>query len=194
MVKVNENLTDGMSWMEVRNIIIKLDSDVYHQTNIMHANAAQSKSCRACGKSGHMSASCNIAKTKLNCTYCDLKGSHNTNACLKKKKANKSKESSKERDNKKKNESKNNPPPPREPSNTTKRTNSTSFRRNRPSSQESFHNVCVQFRLKEEMDSGDSDSDDESYTTTPESNQYKIITIEEVDPMDANTAELTEDE
>ena len=76
-------------------------------------------------KSGHMSASCNVAKTKLNCTYCDLKGSHNTNACLKKKKANKNKETSKERD-KKKNESKDNPPPPREPSNTTKRTSSTS--------------------------------------------------------------------
>ena len=91
MVKVNENLTDGMSWMEVRNIIVKLDraahlSDVYRQTNRMHANAAQSKSCRACGKSGHMSASCNISKTKLNCTHCDLKGSHNTSACLKKKK------------------------------------------------------------------------------------------------------------
>ena len=59
MVKVNENLTDGMSWMEVRNIIVKLDraahlSDVYCQAKRMHANAAQSKSCRACGKSGHM--------------------------------------------------------------------------------------------------------------------------------------------
>ena len=151
MVKVNENLTDGMSWMEVRNIIVKLDraahlSDVYCQTNRMHANAAQSKSCRACGKSGHMSASCNVAKTKLNCTYCNLKGSHNTNACLKKKKANKTKETSKDRD-KKKNESKDNPPPPREPSNTTKRTNSTSYKVRCPSSQESFHNICVQLRL-----------------------------------------------
>ena len=117
-----------------------------------------------------MSALCNVAKTKLNCTYCDLKGSHNTNACLKKKKANKTKETSKERD-KKKNESKDNPPPPREPSNTTKRTNSTSFRGKRTNSQESFHNVCVQLRLKEEMDSGDTDSDNESYTTPPESNQ-----------------------
>ena len=44
------------------------------------------------------------------------------------------------------------------------------------------------------MDLGDSDSDNESYTTPPESNQEEIITIEEVDPMDANTAELTEDE
>ena len=46
------------------------------------------------------------------------------------------------------------------------------------------------------MDSEDTDSDDESYTTPPESNQEneEIITIEEVDPIDANTAELTEDE
>ena len=100
MVKVIENLQEGMTWMEVRNIIVKLDraahlSDVYHQTNRMHASAAQSKSFRACRKSGHMSASCNIPKTKLNCTHCDLKGSHNTSACLKKKKANKNKESSK---------------------------------------------------------------------------------------------------
>ena len=129
----------------------------------MHANAVQSKTCRACGKSGHMTASCKVDKTKLNCTFCDIKGSHNMNACLKKKKANKTKETSKERE-KRKNESKNNPPPPREPSNTTKRTNSTSFRK-RTNSQESFQNVCVQLRLKEEMDSGDTDSDNESYTT-----------------------------
>ena len=121
--------------MDVRNIIVKLDraahlSDVYRQTNRMHANAAQNMSSRACGKSGHMSASCNIAKTKLNCTYCNLKGSHNTNAYLKKKKANNTKETSKERD-KKKNESKDDPPPPRETSNTTKRTNST-FQRTTP--------------------------------------------------------------
>merc|ERR1712240_427269 len=90
MVKVNENLTDDMTWMDVRNISVKLDraanlSDVHNQTNRMHANAAQSKSCRACRKSGHMTASCKVDKTKLNCTFCDIKGSHNTNACLKKK-------------------------------------------------------------------------------------------------------------
>ena len=46
------------------------------------------------------------------------------------------------------------------------------------------------------MDSEDSDSDDESYTTPPESNQEDedIITIDEFDPMDANAVELTEDE
>ena len=79
MVKVNENIVEGTSWTEVRNIIVKLDraahlSDVYHQTNRMHANAAQTKSCRACGKTGHMSASCNIPKTKLSCSHCNIKG------------------------------------------------------------------------------------------------------------------------
>ena len=54
--------------------------------------------------------------------------------------------------------------PPREPSNNSRRTGSTSFRP-RTSSQETFQNICVQLRLKEEMDSGDTDSDNESYTT-----------------------------
>ena len=144
-----------------------------------------------------MSALCNIPKTKLNCTHCDLKGSYTTSACIKKKKVNKEKDGLKEND-KKKDDLKKDPPPPREPSNTIKRTNPTSFRGNCPSSQESFHNVCVQLRLKEEMDSEDTDSDNESYTTPPESNQEdnnkEIITIEEVDPIYAYTAELTEDE
>ena len=83
MVKVNKNIVEGMDWTEVRNVIVKLDraahlSDVYCQTNRMHASAAQSKSCRACGKKGHMSASCNVPKNKLSCTHCNLKGSHNT--------------------------------------------------------------------------------------------------------------------
>merc|ERR1712240_188868 len=76
MVKVNENIVEGMNWTKVRNIIFKLDraahlSDVYCQTNRMHANAAQNKPCRACGKPGHMSASFNVPKTKLNCSHCD---------------------------------------------------------------------------------------------------------------------------
>ena len=62
MVIVNENHRDNMTWMDVRNIIVKLDraahlSDTYRQTNRMYANAAQNKSCRACRKSGHMTAS-----------------------------------------------------------------------------------------------------------------------------------------
>merc|ERR1712240_880113 len=99
MIKVNENIVEGMDWTEVRNVTVKLDraahlSEIYHQTNRMHANAEQTESCRACGKNGHMSASCNIPKTKLNCSHCNLTGSHNTSACLKKKKANKRKEGS----------------------------------------------------------------------------------------------------
>ena len=123
MVKVNENIVEGMEWTEVRNVIVKLDraahlSDVYCQTNRMHANAAQTKSCRACGKNGHMSASCNIPKTKLSCSHCDLKGSHTTSACLKKKKANKKKDGSKE-NKKEKEDPKKDPPSNREPSNET---------------------------------------------------------------------------
>ena len=119
MVKVQENITEDMEWTEVRNVIVKLDraahlSDVYYQTNRMHASAAQIKSCRACGKKGHMSALCNVPKNKLSCTHCNLKGSHNTNACLKKQKANKNKDSS--MDQKNKGDSKKDPSPPkREP-------------------------------------------------------------------------------
>ena len=50
------------------------------------------------------------------------------------------------------------------------------------------------------MDSEDTDSDNESYTTPPESNQdEEIITIDrdiptEDDPIDPNPAEITDDE
>ena len=89
MIKVQENITEDMPWNEVRNIKVKLDkaahlSDIYRQRNQMHASAVQCKSCRACGKKGHMSASCTVPKNKLNCKHCDLKGSHNSNTCLKK--------------------------------------------------------------------------------------------------------------
>ena len=92
MIKVQENITEDLPWNEVRNVIVKLDraahlSDVYCQTNRMHASAVQSKSCRACRKKGHMSASCTVPKKKLNCNHGNLKGSHNSNSCLKKQKA-----------------------------------------------------------------------------------------------------------
>ena len=75
MVKVNKNLREDIAWTDVRNIIVKLDraahlSDQYQNTNKMHASAAQNKSCRACGKLGHMTALCKVDKTKLNCTFC----------------------------------------------------------------------------------------------------------------------------
>ena len=58
--------------------------------------------------------------------------------------------------------------------------------------------MCVQLRLKLEIDSEDTDSDNESYITPPESNQEEnseeIITVGDDDPIDSNTAKLTEDE
>ena len=68
MVKVQQNITEGMEWTEVRNVNVKLDRaahlyDVYCQTNRMHVSVAQNKSCRACGKKRYMSASCNVPKT-----------------------------------------------------------------------------------------------------------------------------------
>ena len=46
------------------------------------------------------------------------------------------------------------------------------------------------------MDSEDTDADDESYTTPPESNQEneEIITIDKDNPIDPNTAEISDDE
>ena len=50
------------------------------------------------------------------------------------------------------------------------------------------------------MDYGDTDSDDESYTTLPESNQNDEIVTDDkvyndkVDPINPNTAEITYDE
>ena len=81
-----------MTWEEVRNIIIKIDnasrlSDVYKQNkNRMWGQSVQPKTCRACGKKGHMVAACTVPKEKLYCKHCNMKSSHNTSACLKKQK------------------------------------------------------------------------------------------------------------
>ena len=52
--------------------------------------------------------------------------------------------------------------------------------------------------LRDKMDLNKSDSDSESYITPPESNQEEssedIITVEDNNPINANMAELTEDE
>ena len=97
------------------------------------------------------------------------------------------------KDKKDKEDPKKDPPPNREPSKETQRANSTSYKGPRPSSQENFHNVCVQLRLREEMDSEDTDSDNESYITPPESNQEEnnknTLTVENVDSIDDNMAE-----
>ena len=163
----------------------------------MHASVAQTKSCRACGKKGHMLSSYNIPKTKLSCSHCNLKGSYNTNACLKKQKATKKKEGS--TDKKGKEDSTKDPPSTkREPSVENQRTGSTSYKGPCLDSQTNFHNVCVQLKLREEMDSKDTDSEDESFNTPPESNQEEENTVspavQVVDPIDANTAELTDDD
>ena len=136
----------------------------------MNANAAQSKSCRACGKTGHMSASCNVPKTKLSCSHCNLKGSYNTNACLKNQKATKKKEDSS--DKKGKEDSTKDPLSiKREPLVENRRTSSTSYKGPCSDSQTNFHNVCVQLKLREEIDSEDTDSEEESYNSPPESDQ-----------------------
>ena len=116
---------------------------------------------------------------------------------LKRKKASKTKGNSKERE-KTKTIPKDDPKPPREPSNSSRRPPSASFRP-RTNSQESFQNVCVQLRLKEEIDSEDTDSDDESYTTPPESNHIDdLVTDDELnkddDPINPNTVKITDDE
>ena len=60
--------------------------------------------------------------------------------------------------------------------------------------------MCVQLKLKEEIYFEDTDLDNESYTTPPESNQdEEIITVDEEDnteddPIDPNTAEIIDDE
>merc|ERR1712240_689740 len=105
---------------------------------------------------------CKVDKTKLNCTFCDLKGTHATNTCLKKKKASKTKENSKERE-KTKTIPKDDPKPPREPSNSSRRPPSASFRPRTNSQESRFEKLCVQLRLKEEIDYEDTDSDNESY-------------------------------
>ena len=95
MVKVQEQMTENMTWEEVRNIIIKIDnasrlSDVYKQNkNRMWAQGVQSKTCRACEIKRHMVAACVVLKEKLYCKHCDIKSSHNTSACLKKQKEDK---------------------------------------------------------------------------------------------------------
>ena len=102
-------------------------------------------------------------------------------------------------DKKGKEDSKKDPPSTkREPLVENQRTGSTSYKGPRSDSQTNFYNVCVQLKLREEIDSEDTDSEEESYNTPPESNQEDKNTdtpaVEDVDPIDANTAELTDDD
>merc|ERR1712237_197858 len=102
-VKVQENIDTTTKWKDVQNLIVKIDS-TYRISNEfkqgrLRASAATAgnKACHACGRRGHMTASCTVPKTQLKCKYCSTQNSHNTTACLKKQKADKDK---KEGDNK----------------------------------------------------------------------------------------------
>ena len=57
----------------------------------MWASGAQPKTCRACGKKGHMAATCLVPKDKLYYKHCDKKSSHNPSACFKNQKEDKEK-------------------------------------------------------------------------------------------------------
>merc|ERR1712121_31040 len=93
--KVQEAIDSTTTWETVRNLIVKIDStshisDEFKQRKIRASGAAAGvKACRACGKKGHMAASCTVPKSQLKCKFCESQKSHNTAACLKKKKADK---------------------------------------------------------------------------------------------------------
>merc|ERR1712120_19344 len=93
LIKVQEAIDATTSWETVRNMIVKIDStsrisDEFKQRNKLKFSGATTgvKACRACGKKGHMAASCTVPKAQLKCKYCETEKSHNTAACLKKKK------------------------------------------------------------------------------------------------------------
>merc|ERR1711954_584928 len=91
LVKVEEAIDSTTTWETVRNLIVKIDStsrisDEFKQRKLRASGAAAGvKACRACGKKGHMTASCTVPKSQLKCKFCETEKSHNTAACLKKK-------------------------------------------------------------------------------------------------------------
>merc|ERR1712112_422239 len=95
LVKVQEAFDAKTTWETVCNLIVKIDStsrisDEFKQRKIRASCAtAGVKACRACGRKGHMAASCTVPKTQFKCKYCATQNSHNTAACLKKQKAEK---------------------------------------------------------------------------------------------------------
>merc|ERR1712240_830058 len=92
LVKVQEAIDAKTTWETVRNLIVKIDStscisDEFKQRKIKASGAvAGVKTCRACGRKGHLAAACTVPKTQLKCKYCETQNSHNTATCLKKKK------------------------------------------------------------------------------------------------------------
>ena len=91
LVKVQGQMMETLTWEVVRNIIIKINkalrlSDAYKLKNWFSGATVQSKTCRACGKKGHMSAACTLPKEKFFCKFYNTKNLHNTSACIKKQK------------------------------------------------------------------------------------------------------------
>merc|ERR1712101_76041 len=101
LVKEQEAIDSTTTWETVRNLIVKIDStsrisDEFKQRKLKASGAAAGvKACRACGKKGHMAASCTVPKSQLKCKFCETEKSHNTAACLKKKKNDKKKDDEK---------------------------------------------------------------------------------------------------
>merc|ERR1712121_319292 len=101
LVKVQEAIDSTTTWETVRNLIVKIDStsrisDEFKQRKLRASGAAAGvKACRACGKKGHMAATCTVPKSQLKCKFCETEKSHNTAACLKKKKADKKRDDEK---------------------------------------------------------------------------------------------------
>merc|ERR1712240_35526 len=153
------------------------------------------KACRACGKKGHMAATCTVPKSQLKCKFCETKKSHNTAACLKKKKNDKKKDDDKGGKTDKtvvKTPSQDG----RDNSNTNKRDLSHP-RSNR--SPQRFGAPCAQVKVFEKGDTPPEDSSDsdeeEEYNTPPET----FDTDEDLEDDDPNApeksdSELSEDE
>merc|ERR1712240_450896 len=166
------------TWETVRNLIVKIDgtsriSDEFKQRKLRASGAAAGvKACRACGKKGHMAASCTVPKSQLKCKFCESQNSHNTAACLKRKKADKKKDEEKGGNKTDKTDStvkKTTSQDRRDNSNTNKRDLSQP-RSNR--SPPRFGTSCAQVRVRDKGNkpSGNhSDSDGkEEYNTPPE--------------------------
>merc|ERR1712115_683245 len=77
LVKVQEAIDSTTTWETVRNLIVKIDStsrisDEFKQRKFKFSGATTGvKACRACGKKGHMEASCTVPKSQLKCKFCE---------------------------------------------------------------------------------------------------------------------------
>ena len=198
LVKVQEAIDSTTTWETVRNLIVKIDStsrisDEFKQRKLRASGAAAGvKACRACGKKGHMAATCTVPKSQLKCKFCETEKSHNTAACLKKKKNDKKKDDNKGG----KTDTtvvKTTSQDARDTSNTNKRDLSHP-RSNR--SPQRFGNQCAQVRVVGRGDTSPENSsdseEDEEYNTPPETMESDNDLEEEND--DPNEPENSDDE